>query len=51
MDFLSEQAKRIQHSSTRVVFPEGNDERIINAATQIVSRGIAAPILLGKGRN
>ncbi len=32
----------------RVVFPEGEDERIVRAAFQVVRNGIAQPILLGR---
>ncbi|MQA90275.1 MAG: phosphotransacetylase [Gemmatimonas sp.] len=38
------QAKR---RPQRIVFPEGEHERIIRAATRIVDEGIAAPVLLG----
>lgn len=48
MDILFELEKKIKNSSTRVVFPEGTEERIILAAARIASKGIATPILLGR---
>ncbi len=35
----------------RIVFPEGESDRIIRASSQIVSEGIAKPILLGHPKN
>ena len=42
---LVEQAKE---SRQRIVLPEGTDPRIIQAAAQLASRGIASLVLLGK---
>jgi phosphate acetyltransferase len=39
---------KIRRSSTRVVFPEGEDETIIGAASRIAGQGIGVPILLGR---
>ena len=36
-------------SGRRLVFPEGNDERIIAAARRLKDDGIAVPVLLGAG--
>jgi phosphate acetyltransferase len=36
-------------SRKRVVFPEGNDDRIVAAARRLKDEGIAMPILLGAG--
>jgi len=38
---------RARASRTRVVFPEGHDERIVAAARRLADDGIAQPILLG----
>jgi phosphate acetyltransferase len=48
MDTLLELKKRIGRTSVRVVFPEGENERIILAASRIVKEQIARPILLGR---
>ncbi len=39
--------ERARQRPTRVVLPEGNDERIIQAACRLAREGIARPILLG----
>jgi len=36
-----------QHETQRIVFPEGEDPRILKAARVLADEGIAAPILLG----
>ncbi|HEU5183633.1 MAG TPA: NADP-dependent malic enzyme [Gemmatimonadaceae bacterium] len=38
---------RAQHSPKRVVFPEGEEPRVIRAARILMDEGIAQPILLG----
>jgi len=48
MDIMLELKRKIKSFATRVVFPEGEDERIIRAAVRIVQDEIARPILLGK---
>lgn len=45
IDLFIEKAKR---DKKRIVLPEGNDERIIQAARIILDKGIASPILLGQ---
>ncbi len=40
--------KRAQAAPQRIVFPEGDDPRIIAAAVRAASAGVAIPILLGK---
>jgi len=47
MDFLTELTKKIKHPSTRVVFPEGKEKRIIAAAVRAAEQGIATRFLLG----
>lgn len=51
MDILTELQKKITNSSSRVVFPEGEEERIMMAAVRIAQQGIAIPILLGRESN
>ena len=45
IDTFFEKAKK---EKKRIVFPEGNDERILQAARVIMDKGIAAPVILGK---
>lgn len=48
--FLDTQARRVRQlrKKKRIVFPEGNDPRIIEAATRLSSEGLVEPILIGK---
>ncbi len=39
---------RAHHDPKRVVFPEGEDLKVLRAAQQLVDEGIAHPILLGR---
>ncbi len=39
---------KAQENPKRIVYPEGESERIIRASSQIVGEGIAQPILLGE---
>ena len=48
MDILLELQRKIKGSSTRVVFPEGEEEKIITAAMRVAGQGIATPVLLGR---
>jgi malate dehydrogenase (oxaloacetate-decarboxylating)(NADP+) len=41
-------ASRASQEPKRVVFPEGEDPKVIRAAQQLVDEGIAIPILLGR---
>ena len=43
IDRFVEQAKR---AKKRIVFPEGEDERIVQAAQRLASDGIADPIVI-----
>jgi malate dehydrogenase (oxaloacetate-decarboxylating)(NADP+) len=38
---------RAQHAPKRIVFPEGEEEKILRAASIILDEGIAQPVLLG----
>ncbi len=46
-DFLADLPRRAAALGRTVVFPEGDDPRVLDAATRLVREGIAAPILLG----
>jgi malate dehydrogenase (oxaloacetate-decarboxylating)(NADP+) len=45
--FMRRMIHRARRAPKRVVFPEGNDEKVLRAAQTIVDEGIARPILLG----
>ncbi|TFJ93404.1 phosphate acetyltransferase [Lentibacillus salicampi] len=48
MSNLFEQIKvRLKNTTKKIVFPEGRDERILTAASQLGAAGIVTPILLG----
>jgi phosphate acetyltransferase len=46
-DIVTACIERARATSKRVVFPEGEDERIVAAARTLLDRGIACPIVLG----
>ncbi|GAB3789251.1 phosphate acetyltransferase [Virgibacillus kimchii] len=39
--------KRIANKNKRIVFPEGTDERILTAASQLSAAGVLTPVLIG----
>lgn len=47
MSIVPKLIEKLQRHPKRVVFPEGNDPRILQAARQWVTRRMGAPILLG----
>ena len=47
MTFIEEQVGKIQVNSTRIVYPEGTEPNIIQAAAEMVRLGVASPILIG----
>lgn len=47
MSLISRLSARLQNHPKRVVFPEGADARIIQAARQFVSKKLGVPILVG----
>ena len=49
MDIVKTFAEKVKNRGLSVVLPEGNDERIIQAARIVKDEGIAEPIVLGKG--
>jgi phosphate acetyltransferase len=48
MDLLQELKNRARANTQRIVLPEGEDERVVQAAAQITQEGFAKAILLGK---
>ena len=48
MSLLPKLVARLQRHPKRIVFPEGADPRILQAARQCVTRRMGAPILLGE---
>ena len=48
MDLIEQFREKAKALNKRVVFPEGEDERILESAFQIKKEGIATPILLGE---
>lgn len=47
MPLISKLAERLKRHPKRVVFPEGSDPRILQAARKFATRGLGIPILLG----
>lgn len=47
MEFTEVLKRRITDDAVRIVYPEGEDPRIVQAAVQVKNEGIAIPILLG----
>jgi len=47
MSLINRLSIRLQNHPKRVVFPEGSDPRIMQAARQFATRGLGVPILLG----
>ena len=47
MSLINRLSVRLQNHPKRVVYPEGTDPRIIQAARQYATRGLGVPILLG----
>jgi phosphate acetyltransferase len=48
--FLNRQVERVRQAGgrKRIVFPEGSDPRVLEAATRLSREGLADPILVGK---
>ncbi len=47
---IKSQAKQISGKNLKIVFPEGEDVRILGAATRLKSDGILVPIILGDAK-
>ena len=48
MDVIRNCIEAARHISGSVVFPEGDDDRIVGAAHRLAEQGIARPVLLGE---
>ena len=48
--FINRQIERVRQAGgrKRIVFPEGSDPRVLEAAARLVRDGIAEPVLIGK---
>ena len=47
MNLIEQFKEKIRNHPLRIVYPEGDDERIIRAALQVLDEGIAEPVLVG----
>ena len=47
MPLISKLSERLERHPKRVVFPEGSDPRILQAARKFASRKLGIPVLLG----
>jgi phosphate acetyltransferase len=47
MDFIEQLSKKIKDRTLRIVFPEGEEAKILLAASMIFEKGIALPVILG----
>jgi len=48
MDVCSSLIERARQDPRRVVFPEPQDERVVEAVSRVVDEGVAKPIIVGK---
>jgi len=48
MPLIAKLAERLKRHPKRIVFPEGSDPRILQAARKFATRGLGVPILLGE---
>ena len=47
MNYIDNLKSRISGERIRIVYPEGNEPRIVMAAAEVAKENIASPILLG----
>ncbi|SDI75150.1 phosphotransacetylase [Natribacillus halophilus] len=47
MDFFETIYEKVKQTCPKIIFPEGNDERVINAAIELEKSKIIKPLLLG----
>ena len=47
MDLFESLKNKISGKNIKIVFPEGNDERIVKAAVRLANDGMIRPIILG----
>lgn len=48
MDLFEELIAKVKTTSAKIVFPEGNDSRIVKAAVRLAQDGILQPVILGE---
>ncbi|KRL38847.1 phosphate acetyltransferase [Liquorilactobacillus uvarum] len=48
MDLFESLIAKIKGKNKKIVFPEGNDERVVGAAVRLANDGLVRPIVLGK---
>ena len=48
MELFEELSLKVKGKDVKVVFPEGDEPRIIGAAVRLLADGLCKPILLGK---
>src|SRR5258705_148996 len=51
--FVAEQAEKVRQLKTRkrIVFPEGDDDRVVAAAVRLAQEGLVEPILIGPAQS
>ena len=47
MDLFESLKNKVSGKNIKIVFPEGNDERIVKAAVRLANDGMIRPIILG----
>lgn len=50
MDFVASLRARAARLNRRIIFPEGDDPRVVEAAQRLAQAGIVRPVLAGSGR-
>ena len=48
MDFIKDITEKLKGKDARIVFPEGEDKRILGACARLAEEGVIKPVVLGK---
>lgn len=48
MDFIKNITEKLKGKDARIVFPEGEDKRILGACARLAEEGVVKPVVLGK---
>ena len=48
MDFIKDITEKLKGKDARIVFPEGEDKRILGACARLAEEGVVKPVVLGK---
>lgn len=48
MDFIKDITEKLKGKDARIVFPEGEDKRILEACARLAKEGVVKPVVLGK---